>query len=86
MILLINDKIHVGIQFPVLKFSCFYLLNRVRSRRPPTFQDSNLGSQEVSSLPVRRTVGGNSERIQVCNALIQMVARLNFGENKCNIY
>jgi len=38
--------------------------NRVRSRRPPSFQDSNLGSQEVSSLPVRRAVGGNSERIQ----------------------
>jgi len=38
--------------------------NRFRSRRPPTFQDSNTGSQEVKSLPVRRTQSSNSERIQ----------------------
>jgi len=43
--------------------------NRFRSRRPPSFQDSNSGSQAVKSLPVRentvrRTQASNSERIQ----------------------
>ena len=47
---------------------------RFRSRRPPSFQDSNSGSQAVKSLPVRentvrRTQASNSERIQVCKRL-----------------
>ena len=52
--------------------------HRFRSRRPPTFEQSasqgepsrqrferNPTAEEVKSLPVRKTVGGTSERIQV---------------------
>ena len=51
--------------------------NRFRSRRPPSFQDSNSGSQAVKSLPVRentvrRTQASNSERIQVCERLLKL--------------
>ena len=59
----------------------FYKLhdkNRFRSRRPPSFQDSNSGSQAVKSLPVRentvrRTQASNSERIQVCERLLSSI-------------
>ena len=69
--------------------------NGVRSRRPPTFATSNRdinnerditneglrqpASQEVKTLPIRRTVGGNSERIQVCTLYMTMCAYANEG-------
>ena len=73
----------------------FYILhdkNRFRSRRPPSFQDSNSGSQAVKSLPVRentvrRTQASNSERIQVCAGLLKLryvdipLIDMNWNEN-----
>ena len=62
---------------PPSHFTQLYDKNRFRSRRPPSFQDSNSGSQAVKSLPVRentvrRTQASNSERIQVCAGLLKL--------------
>ena len=52
--------------------------HRFRSRRPPTFQDSATGGQDVKSLPVRRTQSSNSERIQV-SILVISFKEIAFG-------
>ena len=52
----------------VLTLTIVLTLFRFRSRRPPTFQDSGTGGQDVKSLPVRRTQSSNSERIQVSSS------------------
>ena len=63
---------------------------RFRSRRPPSFQDSNSGSQAVKSLPVRentvrRTQASNSERIQVCERLKKsMILQLKYIDMNWN--